>query len=350
LTKEPHKHKSHLMIKKEVITDSFTKQEINLSSVTTSIEQKPVEVSKNKNKTKRSFFPKFNNEIILPGIAVGCILGVLLFYFQGLQPLILKNYADSASKQIVELKERYSTQIGSVSSTQIELDNYFIDFSDKVCSQQETYKTKKEDLEKIDRLKLSLVPDATYKNLANSGVFYNSEVQGVYQNFFTQYVNSLQEWSKLTTSLGSVPNFLDYRNAWVISCQKIESSQGNLADLKEACTSLITTSQTFENLKNTQFWEQVSSGVEQSLTKCNEVVTSTSRSRLLPNYGKWRLDWLTGYDRIVQARPVWDEINIDLNKTSENLLNSAGSNIAKINTIVEERRQFINLWYILEFR
>jgi hypothetical protein len=348
LTKESLNHKCHGMNKKEVITDNFIEQEINLSAVTSTIEQKPVEVSKNKIKPKRSFFPKFNNEIILPAIAIGCILGVLLFYFQGLQPLILKNYADASSKKIVELKERYTNQVSTISNMQKELDTYFIDFSDKVCSEQETYKTKKEDLEKIDRLKLSLVPDATYKKLPTSGVFYSSEIQEIYQNFFTGYVNGLQEWSKLSDMIGTVPNFLDYRNLWVETCQKIEASDGNVAEVKAACENLINLSKNFEGIKNTQFGQQIASGSAQSIDSCNEALKL--KSRIIPNYGKWRLDWLTGYDRIVQARPVWTDMNEALNKVSENLLSSATNSITKINSVVAERRQFINLWYILDIK
>lgn len=348
MTKESLNHKCHGMNKKEVITDNFIEQEINLSTVTSSIEQKPVEVSKNKTKIKRSFLPKFNNEIILPAIAIGCILGVLLFYFQGLQPLILKNYADSTSKQIIELKERYTNQVGSVSNLQKEMDTYFVDFSDKVCSQQETYKTKKDDLEKIDRLKLSLVPDASYKKLPSSGVFYSTEIQEIYQNFFTSYVNGLQEWSKLSDMIGTVPNFLDYRNIWVETCQKIEASNGNVAEVKAACENLINLSKNFESIKNTQFGQQIASGSAQSIDSCNEALKL--KSRLIPNYGKWRLDWLTGYDRIVQARPVWTDMNESLNKVSENLLSSATQTLTKINAVVSERRQFINLWYILDIK
>jgi len=348
LTKETLNYKSIDMNKKEVITDNFIKQEINLSAVTSSIEQKPFEASNNKNKIKRSFLSNFNNDIILPAIAIGCILGVLLFYFQGLQPLILKNYSDTTSKKVIELKERYTNQVGSVSILQSEMDTYFVDFSDKVCSQQETYKTKSEDLEKIDRLKLSLVPDASYKKLPTAGVFYSIEIQDIYQEFFKSYVNSLQEWSKLTDMVGTVPNFLDYRNLWVETCQKIEASNGNTTEVKAACENLISLSKNFENIKNTQFGKQISIGTAQSLDSCNEALKI--KSRIMPNYGKWRLDWLTGYDRIVQARPVWTEMNDSLNKVSENLLSLATNSITKINSVVSERRQFVNLWYILDIK
>lgn len=360
----------------QIIKDNFIKQEINLNSAVeghspsnpelqnkmaelnneqniseTTVQLGSVNNTKNTSSNKKSsFFPSFNGEILLQGLATGCLLGVLLFYFQGLQPLILKNYSEGTSKKIVQLKERYNEQVNPILDIQKSFDNSFEDYSDKVCSQQDIYQSKNADLDKIDRLKLSLVPDASYKSLAPSGVFYNSEIQNIYQSFFAKYVNSLQDWEKLTPSIAAVPNFLDFRNVWVKACQKIEASQGDLAILKEACTGLINAQASYESLKNSQFWDQISTGLKASLARCYEVTGSTSKSKTLVNYGKWRLDWLTGYERIVEAKPVWAETNLELSKTSENLLKQATIAIDKINLIVEDRKQFVNLWYIMEFK
>ena len=360
----------------QIIKDNFIKQEINLNSAVEGQNLRNPELQdemaaqqnqqnfsektdqsnrinnlKNSSSNKKSsFFPNFNGEILLQGLAAGCLLGVLLFYFQGLQPLILKSYSEGASKKIVQLNERYNEQVNPILDVQKSFDSSFEDYSDKVCSQQDLYQSKNADLDKIDRLKLSLVPDASYKVLSSSGVFYNSEIQNIYQSFFAKYVNSLQDWEKLTPSIAVVPNFLDFRNVWVKTCQKIEASQGDLAILKEACTGLINAQASYESLKNSQFWDQISTGLKASLDRCYEVTGSTSKSKLLVNYGKWRLDWLTGYERITQAKPIWADTNLELSKTSENLLRQATISIDKINLIVEDRRQIINLWYILEFK
>ena len=333
----------------DVVTDNFIDQEINLTSVTekvTKLDTKSLKIPKQ----RKSFLINFNSDIILPAIAIGCILGAFLFYFQGLQPLILRNYSETASKKVVDLKSRYSEQVSPISSTQNTFDSYFQDYSDKVCSQQELYKNKTADQEKNDRLKLSLVPDSSFKNLSNSGIFYNSEIQTTYQQYFTDYINSLDAWNASVNNLSAIPNFLEFRNLWVSSCQKIEESKGDLATLKDICSNLKTGLLSYEGLKTTQFWDQVSGGVTVSMNKCDEVINLNSKSKLLTNYGQWRLEWLTGFDRIVQARPVWNEVNSKINNTSENFLNSATVTINKFNSIVQERQQFINLWYILDFK
>jgi hypothetical protein len=351
------------MNKKKVVKDDFINQEIDLTPVSQIItdssdkislaEKKPDNniLSSNK-KLGNSFFkvPYFNLDIILSAIAFGCILGVILFYFQGLQPLILRNYSENASKKVVQLKEKYTSQIGPVILAKQNLSVAFENDADKICSEQNLYEGKLADQEKNDRLKLSLVPDSTLKNIDNSGPFYNSEIQQVYQKFFNQYVEALSTWSKGVSNLNELPNFLEYRNLWIITCQKIESSNADLALLKEACTNFNNGLVKYESLKNSQFWEQIAKGVEESAVKCNEVINSTSRLKTFGNFGKWKLDWLNGFDRVLAVRPIWNEVNEDLNKVSEDLLNGASATIVKLNLIAEERQQFINLWYIMEFK
>ncbi len=345
------------MNRKKVVKDDFTDQEINLSSVSEIISETIPEKTFNQGAVKlrpvkKSVFslPYFNFDIILSSIAFGCILGVLLFYFQGLQPLILRNYSENASKKVVQLKEKYTSQISPVLAASQSLNAAFENDADKICSEQKLYENKQVDQEKNDRLKLGLVPDSSFKNLSNSGPFFNSEIQQTYQKFFGEYVSALEVWSDSTSNLNTLPNFLEYRNLWISTCQKIETSNGDLALLKEACSNFTTGVAKYESLKTSQFWEQISKGVEESLGKCNEVTSSNSKAKILVNFGKWKLDWLNGFDRVLAARPISDSDGEVLNKTSESLLNLASITITKIDSIAAERQQFINLWYIMEFK
>ena len=341
------------MNQEKVVRDDFVNQEINLTSVSEMVPGPLSNVSKKKNNTKNKLVPKlpyFNFDIILSAVAFGCILGVFLFYFQGLQPLILRNYAENSSKKIVQVKEKYVSQITPIIAAQESITLSFENDSSKVCSQQTLYENKLADQEKNDRLKLGLVPDSKLKNLSNSGPFFNSEIQKTYQKFFNEYIEALNFWSTEYSNINSYPNFLEYRNVWITTCQQIEESKGDLALLKEACTNFNKGLSNYESIKSGNFWEQISKGVEESIAKCNEVTSSPSRLKNLSNFGSWKLDWLNGFDRVLAVRPVWGEINVASNKKSENLINNASVTIVKINQIADERQQFINLWYIMEFK
>ncbi len=352
-------------IKPHTQPDSDTTFNIYTSDFQQEMQIKTPNLTKNiqKSETTKQLFGLWSvigSDIVWLGIGVGLILGVILFYFQGLQPLILNNYLSANLAQIDKLQNKFVSQTNTFIQTAQDLQKNFINKSSSLdCTTQDIYKDTEQD--KINNLKPQLLPDQTLSKVEPYNNFYSTELTKMYQNLFSNYENSLSMYPPNLDTLQSTPRYYTYFNTWVKACKAFQGSQGKLSILQTACQEFITgvPNNTETKLQPTiqlatQACQNVISYKAPTTTSLINKPTiakpAISTDPVYPNFAKWQLDWLGIYEQATAYTPL-HLANLDsIYQNNQQFIDKAKQTKQNMQNYAQDRFSGLNTFYIMEFK
>lgn len=282
------------------------------------------------------------SELVWNSVAISLVLGVILFYFQGLQPVILQNYIATSQKQVIKLSDRYSGQVSQYFVAQTKISEGYTYSPSQLCSQMKLYETGSQDAEQVNRLQIGLFADQRLKNLPNYQSFYDQDIKDEYQRYFLKYQTKLDRFTQPTKDLRDHVRFLNYRNNWIKNCVNIEKDQNNLATINSACVELKTLNQQFLNDPQPSFWGEIQKPIDSILTRCGEVSQAT-----INNFVK---EFFVDFDLIMFYKPDFNQLNIELTELNQDFLATDTQRMRQyMRNLEKERAEFLDSWYLLSF-
>lgn len=282
------------------------------------------------------------SEIVWNSVAIAMILGVVLFYFQGLQPVILQNYVNSSQKQVNKVSDKYSTQISGYFTNQTKVSESYTYSPSQLCSNMKLYETGSQDIDNINRLQISLFTDQKLKKLPNYQSFYDSQIQDEYQRYFLKYQSKIDKYNQPTKDLKDHVRFLTYRNNWIKSCILIEKAQDSLTTINQACTDLNTFTTQFLAEGKPTFWSEVEKPVGSILTSCS-TVNEGSKKEFTKNF------FIT-FDEFMFYEPDFTVINQELTNANQEFLTTDTQKVRQfMKNLQKDRENFFNSWYLIGF-
>jgi hypothetical protein len=289
-----------------------------------------------------SIIDVLTSEIVWNSIAIAMILGVFLFYFQGLQPVILQNYVTSGQKQVNKVADKYSTQISGYFTDQTKISESYTYTPSQLCSNMKLYETGAKDVDDINRLQVSLFTDQKLKKLPNFQSFYDSQIQDEYQRYFLKYQTKIDKYNQPTKDLKDHVRFLSYRNNWIKSCILVEKSQDSIAAINQACTDLNTfTIQLLAEGKPT-FWSEVEKPVGSILTSCSTVNEGTKK--------EFVKNFFITFDEFMFYQPDFTALNQQLTGANQEFLAVDTQRMRQfMKNLQKDREDFFNSWYLMGF-
>jgi len=298
---------------------------------------------------RHSSFFGLNVDILLGGIAIGCILGVCVFWFQGVQPSLLTGFTNKAVEQADKLAIRNTDQVNSVIQVYNTISQHTAYNSLALCNQDQLYTQKTSDLALIDSKETALLPANSLSKISAFNGFYINSVKTSYQPIYTSYTEKNQAYKKNIVESRAYPFYLEYRNQWIETCAAINQSQGNTDQIKQSCTTLRTKTEEYKNNTNIikpSIWEQSLPLVDKGLAVC--AVAEQSNSSSLPGFGRWQLDWVSAYDLLMSVQP-------DFTSESEKFKTDAANFSASVQAFRESTlstynsKKGVNAWYFMNF-
>jgi hypothetical protein len=295
---------------------------------------------------KTSLWGTINSDIVWFAIALASILGVLLFYFQGLQPLILGKYVDQTQNRIIELNQSYTEKVTNYLNLRSSLTAQVGYNPAGTCQDEPLYKSLQNDTSQLDLLRVGLLADTSFKELPKYQVFYERQIQNQYDTVYQSYSDTLSQIRNTSGDIYSLPGFLDYRNIWISSCQKISNSKGDLTILKNVCAELKTKTQNYQQT-NLPGYSDFKAKVDAGINKCTD--PESAKTSVFSGYGQWFLDWLNKYSAIMSFKPAENNQVQPINDLNQKFTSQLKLGQQKINEIYDSRLSFWNIWYLMNF-
>lgn len=295
---------------------------------------------------RTGFFGKIldvlNSDIVWTSVAVSLILGVLLFYFQGLQPALLDNYSTKAKNQSNDLVTRYSNQVSGFFTASNTVAASYTYEQGILCSKMKTYENVSADLETVSNLQFSVFSDQKLKNLDNYSYFYSQEIKDAYTKLYNNYSNKLDSYIQPISDLKDYIRFLQFRNNMIKNCGEIEAAGQTLDKIRPVCAGMLVQFNQFKDGGLPSFWS--GSKIETAVN----FIESSCNSLAAPNVSAFIKDFFVQFDEIIFYKP-------DLVPTNEALVNSnqefAGTNLntfkKEVSDIVKNKSNLLNSFYIL---
>lgn len=358
--------KNQLVIKEtrelKTTTDSTTNKKASVDDELASIfDLKAQEETQNKftktvyndfknDKTKEGFMIKLWNFLtkgtLATIIAIALVLGLVLFYFDGLQPLILKEYQVNINNQTIKVLEDSNQKTQALLDFQT--DNSKIFEGPSFITECEDDLLVDLDSLNLDTLERSMLPNLSLKEVPKVNIFYHQPSLDRYNQYYTEYQDLSNTYIDYVQSIANYATFLDYRNVWINACNQIYSSDVKFETLLSACKDIISSDTKYKNFVDNAILE----ASKPSLIACQEVVAQETEIEPDANYPgliNWRLEWYAGFSKIL--RNVIDPV--ELFKNSESTYNqfllSTNDLNSDLDKIKEENTQIQNEFYFLDF-
>lgn len=289
-----------------------------------------------------------NADFVYLGVAAACLLGVILFYFQGLQPLVLKNYISTATQNLIAIKNSYSSGVEILNSLQGELFNEFVSTAPgQNCADTSKYEKLAEHAEKFDRLDVGLLPKNEYRSVKSNFNFYSPEADQIYVDFWSSYNSKLDEVKNEKEKLSPVSTYLNYMSSITQICTTFETTATFSPAVTKACDDLIKSFEVYDST-NTKpfFWDQVSALNQNVLDQCEK------ENRPVNNltYFGWKIEWFGEYEILKQFTPSFSDISTRLFQLNSEFQDLIINTAKEFDELIIFRSEFVNLWYFLRIR
>jgi hypothetical protein len=304
-------------------------------------ESKP---SQNSQKTKKNASKPTDFSLVWQTISISLILGVIYMYFQGLQPLILRNYSQTITNQILATTTRFNLQTEAFLDLQKQINSVQSFDPSKLCSQTEPFQDGFSIRDEIKNLQQNLKPDQESRETKNWQNFYLQETRNVYQNFFNQYFLALNDISKTVNKTNSIPEFFEYRNILLTNCQAIEKTTELDSNVKVECLDLIEQNKKVAELK-WFFWQAVKEDIDLTTTLCQQILDPNPKI----TYLQFQQRWLKSYNRLMSYKVVLLSLDNDVRTTSERFLTQSKESLEMVDKIAQKRQTLSNLWYFINY-
>ncbi len=318
---------------------------------------------------------KFNFDIVWRAIAISLAIGVVVFYFIGLQPIILKSYVNFATQKTSKLQKKFDEQSQKLNDVAYAIFETDTDFDPlEPCSESQKVDLETDEFKTFNSFATSLLPDQNLKDLGNYSVFADGKIKEIYKDLYQNYENSLANQHESYEKSSEFVKFLDYRNVWIDSCESFQQTKGSLQESVKICQSL-TANET--KLSNFDFYNNsIKETVKKSNDKCAEltnyaipsVTTSTTKNSastattkiaapikntqplIYPNYNKWLADWFTGFQNLMNYKFDFSSILDSASKVKLDFDKTTSDTKAKLIEYEESKDSLLNKWYFLEIK
>ncbi len=287
---------------------------------------------------------RINSDIIITGIAIGLLLGVVLFFFQGVQPMMLDKYTTQVNEQIDNVSKRYSDQVKGLERLQNSLATNAMYDKYLSCVDNNLYNSMESDLRMVEVNNAMISPDLNYKELEKyQNIIHLDEVDQIYNNFYNEYSTNINEIIKMQKDIELLPRYLEYRNSWIETCQNMKGEDGN--EIVEKCTNLVTKTEEYENGETIAEWEEALKPFADNIKRlCTKIPPKDN----VVKYAAWELAWIDNFNKIVSYQIDYDSNVEKMNILQEEMKSGSKKVKLDINKIYNLKTEFKNIWYILD--
>jgi hypothetical protein len=288
-----------------------------------------------------SIWQILTSQIVWRFIALGLILGSVLFYIQGLQPALVRNYRVYVDNQIEKINTRYNDQAKTFLTQEASLISSFDYSPDLFCSQIPKYTTTTADTDNLTRLKVGLFPDKTLKTLNYSYPFSLPDIDGKYNDFYTYYSKQVVKYSDQVTKLQDILNYKAYLNVWLDTCTAVEKAPNDLAALQKQCTTLALASENFVNTKPF-FYDQIKSYNEKGIGLCGNLSLNNKKT--------FAADFTSSFASLAGFLPDFTDTNLILKNNAADFSAQKNKTISEISGIEKDKTLGTNQFYLLNYK
>lgn len=284
------------------------------------------------------------SDILWFSVAFACLLATILFYFQVLQPLVLQKYIDNAQAQIIESNQKFISQVNQLTTLQQNITNNLRTATGDPCTEEAKYTQSEKDQKNLQGLKDSLSIDSKLNNLPNFYIYSDQETKRIYSSFISDYNTSLNDLKPVVDQTKQSIDLADYKNTWIDSCISINNSKGDIKELQAICQNISNKANFYNKIGSKAIVDLLAKPLEDSNNLCKEILAS--KSVYYSQFGNFQLKWLSIFDIVNGLSITPDQSSMDAITTD--FQNSVARKQDELNTLLEKRTEFNNIWYILE--
>lgn len=291
----------------------------------------------------RSIISVFTSDIVWQAIAGALVIAVALFYFQGLQPTLIRSLGIRTKSQIQDLADRYNEQSKDFFTSQNIILGRFNYQPELLCSQIPLYDQSAIDYENVNRLRIGMFADPKYKKLDNSSNFSDNEITSQYNSLYSNYSIKLKNYQQRADDLLEYTRFLEFKNVWIKACGVVEQNGSNLQLIQETCNNLLNANDTFADDKvKLNFWKDIEPSVNNVVASCQGLNNISLKD--------FQKSWFISFDKVSQIKPDTISLDQELLTLNDQFINSDVRNTQKnIDTIIENKTSISGQWYVLNF-
>jgi hypothetical protein len=287
----------------------------------------------------------FHSDIVWYSVALGCVLGVVLFFFQGLQPVLLRSYIFETKETMISLQDTYISQIDQVRALQSDYVDKFDYSLGDLCEDQERYTSFAADAERQERLKVFLLPQQ--KPDLDSYITLR-EVENAYNRLQNTYEDQIDQIQSLANGFAGMPAYLNYINGWIESCQILESASGLNSEVREVCSQTQDSYLAYQASTQPFFWNDVKELHETSLQLCDDL-GDIPDSGFSVNFFSFKLEWLSNFTRIRQYVPDLFTYLSPVDSLVADFLVIYEETDIELQEILRYRNTFGGMWYVARY-
>jgi len=272
------------------------------------------------------------------------LISIVIFYFGGIQTLALNAYTLQARANIKDMYDDYLDRSENILKLKTDIEirgSYNPTIS---CSKEQSYQEYQHDTQKIKNLKTALRPKDDLQSLDNYTVFYDQKTKDIYQQIFSTYQKSLLSLQNQTETLKQTIEFLNYRNQWIASCESI-NQEVSLEIFDRECAKIISSTEKYKQKqqdKPSQIYSLASQKIDKGLQTCQDLKEDTDLDR-------WLIDWNNQYLEVLAYSFSSQETNQLVAESLQKLSQQTNSGVRQIDNRYNQKIQFKNWWYILDF-
>jgi len=272
------------------------------------------------------------------------LISVVIFYFGGIQTLALNAYTLQARANVKDMYDDYLDRSENILKLKTDIEirgSYNPTIS---CSKEQSYQEYQQDTQKIKNLKTALRPKDNLQSLDNYTVFYDQKTKDIYEQIFSTYQKSLLSLQNQTETLKQTIEFLNYRNQWIASCESI-NQEISLEVFDRECAKITSSTEKYKQKqqdKLSQIYSLASQEIDKGLQICQDLKEDTDLDR-------WLVDWNNQYSEILAYSFSSQEINQLIAESLQKLSQQTNSGVRQIDNRYNQKIQFKNWWYILDF-
>ncbi len=280
----------------------------------------------------------FESDILWYSVTFSLVLGLIFFFFNGLQPLLLANYLTQSKLQAQSLESDYSSKVSSYFTTQNNLVQRFDTYNPTLlCNQQELYINFEEDLNQAERTKNSYFPNNDLISNPSYNNFFLDEVDTEYLVVTDAYKSNLQKYQDNSQDLISTVNYLEFRNTILNICKALSEQPRNLQEITLKCSEFALSLSELESMGTPVFYPDIEESIESIQASC-----------LAPNELNPSLFYLT-VDAVMFYRPSFDAVNAELIELNNDFESKYNTFMLEMDRIYDDKISLFGLWYIMKY-
>lgn len=303
-----------------------------------------------KEPAKHSFWREllfaFNSDVVWLSVAVGMLIGVVFFYFGGLQPLLLRSHIAAVSTKMVEIEDALISQVSGVQGLNSRFANRYRYSIGSVCADQVRYTEQGEDADVIDRMEVNLIkhPEPVLDNVIAFSPLVNRELNDVYDTYSRNHALAKEKFDGVKTT----PQYLTYIDSWIEACELIEESNGLNIEVAEACQKVTEGLATFNQVDKPFWWQDVVATHQAGVQLCLDLGQLPEEGRL-SNFSTFKLEWLSVYDDVRLHVPDYYTYLTPLSVLVDDFIRDRELAFDELNSIYNSHSRGAGIWYLLEY-